>query len=208
MVLGNTTNIACLGSTRGSDLDAVISAIKTGQIKAKICIVISNKQDAYILEKAKSQGINAVFLDAKGKSREEYDKQIISLLEKNKIELVLLIGYMKILSEMFVSKYKNKIINVHPSLLPAFAGGMDKNVHQSVLDYGAKITGCTVHFVTDETDAGPIILEKAVLVEENDTAETLKEKVQKAEQEILPKAVELFVNGKLKIEGRKVRILK
>jgi len=206
--LGNTTNIACLGSTRGSDLDAVISAIQTGRIKAKISIVISNKQDAYILEKAKSQGINAVFLDAKGKSREEYDKEIISLIEKNKIDLVLLIGYMKILSEMFVSKYKNKIINVHPSLLPAFAGGMDKNVHQSVLDYGVKITGCTVHFVTDEIDSGQIILQKTVLVEENDTAESLKEKVQKAEQEILPKAVELFVNGKLKIEGRKVRILK
>ncbi len=206
--MGNTTNIACLGSTRGSDLDAVISAIQTGRIKAKISIVISNKQDAYILEKAKSQGINAVFLDAKGKSREEYDKEIISLIEKNKIDLVLLIGYMKILSEMFVSKYKNKIINVHPSLLPAFAGGMDKNVHQSVLDYGVKITGCTVHFVTDEIDSGQIILQKTVLVEENDTAESLKEKVQKAEQEILPKAVELFVNGKLKIEGRKVRILK
>lgn len=204
----NPVNIAVLGSTRGTDLDAVISSIKSGRINAKISIVISNKHDAVILEKAATHRIETLFLNPKGKSREEYDTEIITILESKNIGLVLLIGYMRILSNKFIEAFRNRIINVHPSLLPAFAGGMDKNVHQAVLEHGAKLTGCTVHFVDEETDSGPIILQKTVEVSDDDTADSLKEKVQKAEQEILPKAVKLFVEGKLKIEGRKVRMLR
>ena len=204
----NPVNIAVLGSTRGTDLDAVISSIKSGRINAKISIVISNKHDAVILEKAATHRIETLFLNPKGKSREEYDTEIITILESKNIGLVLLIGYMRILSNKFIEAFRNRIINVHPSLLPAFAGGMDKNVHQAVLEHGAKLTGCTVHFVGEETDSGPIILQKTVEVSDDDTADSLKKKVQKAEQEILPKAVKLFVEGKLKIEGRKVRMLR
>ncbi len=204
----NPVNIAVLGSTRGTDLDAVISSIKSGRINAKISIVISNKHDAVILEKAATHRIETLFLNPKGKSREEYDTEIITILESKNIGLVLLIGYMRILSNKFIEAFRNRIINVHPSLLPAFAGGMDKNVHQAVLEHGAKLTGCTVHFVDEETDSGPIILQKTVEVSDDDTADSLKKKVQKAEQEILPKAVKLFVEGKLKIEGRKVRMLR
>jgi len=206
--LTNPVNIAVLGSTRGTDLDAVISSIKSGRINAKISIVISNKHDAVILEKAATHRIETLFLNPKGKSREEYDTEIITILESKNIGLVLLIGYMRILSNKFIEAFRNRIINVHPSLLPAFAGGMDKNVHQAVLEHGAKLTGCTVHFVDEETDSGPIILQKTVEVSDDDTADSLKKKVQKAEQEILPKAVKLFVEGKLKIEGRKVRMLR
>jgi len=204
--LTNPVNIAVLGSTRGTDLDAVISSIKSGRINAKISIVISNKHDAVILEKAATHRIETLFLNPKGKSREEYDTEIITILESKNIGLVLLIGYMRILSNKFIEAFRNRIINVHPSLLPAFAGGMDKNVHQAVLEHGAKLTGCTVHFVDENTDTGPIILQRAVTVEENDTVETLKARVQRAEQEILPIAVELFVKGMLDIKGRRVYI--
>lgn len=201
-------NIAVLGSTSGSDLEAIFDAINSGSPKAGISVVISNKRDAYILERAKKHSVKAVFIDSSGKSREEFDKEILKILEKEKIGLVLLIGYMRLLSNEFVAKYRNKIMNVHPSLLPAFAGGIDKNVHQQVLEHGVKITGCTVHFVDEGADSGQIILQKAVPVNEDDTVDTLKEKVQKAEQEILPKAIDLFVRGKLKVEGRKVKLLK
>lgn len=201
-------NIAVLGSTRGTDLEAIINAINSGKLSARISVVISNKKDAYILERAKRHKIKAVFLEPSGKTREEYDKEIMKILDKLKIGLILLIGYMRYLSKEFVNRYKNKIMNVHPSLLPAFAGGMDRNVHQKVLEHGVKVTGCTIHFVDQGADTGPIILQKAVNIDDDDTVDTLKEKVQKAEQEIFPIAIELFIKGKLKVEGRRVRILK
>ena len=153
-------NLAVLGSTRGTDMQAVIDAIEKKQLNAEIKLVISNKQDAFILERAKNHNLNAVFLGPKGKSREEYDTELIQLIEKYKIDLILLIGYMKILSKEFVDKYKNKCLNIHPSLLPAFAGGMDRNVHEEVLKAGVKETGCTLHFITEEAYEGSILLQK------------------------------------------------
>ena len=153
-------NLAVLGSTRGTDMQAVIDAIEKKQLNAEIKLVISNKQDAFILERAKNHNLNAVFLGPKGKSREEYDTELIQLIEKYKIDLILLIGYMKILSKEFVDKYKNKCLNIHPSLFPAFAGGMDRNVHEEVLKAGVKETGCTLHFITEEADKKPILLQK------------------------------------------------
>ena len=173
-------NLAILGSTRGTDMQAVIDAIEKKQLNAEIKLVLSNKSDAFILERAKKHGLNAVFLDPKGKTREDYDKEIIQLIEKNKIDLILLIGYMKILSKAFVDKYKNICLNIHPSLLPAFAGGMDKNVHEEVLKAGVKETGCTLHFITEEADKGQIFLQKKVSIASNETVDSLKEKVQKA----------------------------
>jgi phosphoribosylglycinamide formyltransferase-1 len=201
--------LAVLGSTRGTDLQAIIDAIKSGLLKAEIVCVISNKKDAYILERAKQHGIEALFINPKGLTREEYDKLIMDEIEKRSpVDLILLIGYMRILSNQFVKKYKWRIINIHPSLLPAFAGGMDLNVHKAVLDYGVKVTGCTLHFVDEGVDTGPIILQKPVMVDDDDTPETLKAKVQKAEQEVLIEAIKLFQRGLIRIEGRRVRILK
>jgi len=200
--------IAVLGSTRGTDLEGIFKAIENGELEnVEITCVISNKKKAYILERARKHGVEAIFISSKGKTREEYDKLIAEELDKRNIDLILLIGYMRILSSWFVKKYKWKIMNIHPSLLPAFAGGMDLEVHKAVLEYGVKVTGCTLHFVDEGVDTGPIILQKPVYVEEEDTPETLKAKVQKAEQEIIIEAIKLYQEGRLKVEGRRVRIL-
>ncbi|MCD6155011.1 MAG: phosphoribosylglycinamide formyltransferase [archaeon GB-1867-097] len=200
--------IAVLGSTRGTDLEGIFKAIENGELEnVEIACVISNKKKAYILERARKHGVEAIFISSKGKTREEYDKLIAEELDKRNIDLILLIGYMRILSSWFVKKYKWKIMNIHPSLLPAFAGGMDLEVHKAVLEYGVKVTGCTLHFVDEGVDTGPIILQKPVYVEEEDTPETLKAKVQKAEQEIIIEAIKLYQEGRLKVEGRRVRIL-
>ena len=201
-------HLAVLASTRATDMQAIIDAINAKKLNAKISVVVSNKKDAYALERARKHGIDAVFVDSKGKEREEFDKEVDNALHKHKVDLILLIGYMRILSSWFVNKWKNKIMNIHPSLLPAFAGGMDKDVHQEVLNAGVKFTGATLHFVAEDIDSGPIILQKKVVVEENETVDTLKEKVQKAEQEIILKAIKLFAEGKIKVEGNKVKILR
>ena len=199
-------NIGVLASTKGTDLQAVIDAIQAKQLNAKISVVISNKEDAYALERARKHNIEAVFIDSKGKEREDFDREVNEVLEKHDVDLVLLMGYMRILSGWFVNKWKNKIMNIHPSLLPAFASGMDKDVHAEVLKAGVKETGCTLHFVTEDVDTGPIIMQKKVSVEKKDTIESLKAKVQKAEQEIIVKALGLYEEGKIKVEGNKVTI--
>lgn len=200
--------LGILASTKGTDMQAIIDAIGAKELDAEIKVVISDKEDAYALKRAKKHNLNAVFLDPKGKEREEYDKEIDKILEENKVELVLLIGYMKLISPWFVNKWLNKIMNIHPSLLPAYAGGMDLNVHEEVLKRGCKITGCSLIFIDEGADTGPIILQKIVDIEGDDTPETLKEKVQKAEQELLIEGINLFAEGKLKVEGKRVRILK
>ena len=197
-------NIGVLASTKATDMQAIIDAINAGKLDARISVVISNKKDAYALERAKKHNIRAIFLDPTGKEKGEYDKEIGRVLQNEKVELVLLIGYMKIISPWLVKKWKNRIINIHPSLLPAFAGGMDKDVHKEVLNAKVKVTGATLHFVTENVDSGPIILQKEVRIEENETVGTLKEKVQKAEQEIILKAIRLYSEGKIRVEGSKV----
>ncbi|MEK6891549.1 MAG: phosphoribosylglycinamide formyltransferase [Nanoarchaeota archaeon] len=198
--------IGVLASTRATDLQAVIDAINSKKINAEISVVISNKKDSYALERAKNNNINSVFVEQKNRSREEFDREVAKILDENKVILILLIGYMRYLSPWFVSKHRNKIMNIHPSLLPKYAGGMDKNVHELVLKNKEKITGATLHFVDEGADTGPIILQKEVRIDENETVGSLKEKVQKAEQEIIVKAVDLFEKGKIKVEKNKVII--
>lgn len=209
-------NIGVLASTKASDLQAVIDAIKSKKLNAKISVVISDKKDAYALERAKKHNIEAVFIDAKSKDimaiedkeerREAFDKKVAAELEKHNVELILLIGYMRIVSQWLVDKYRNKIMNIHPSLLPAFAGGMDKDVHAEVLKSGIKETGCTLHFVTEDVDVGPIILQKKIKVVDGETVDSLKEKVQKAEQEIIIRAMQLYSEDKIKVENGEVII--
>lgn len=192
--------IGILASTKGTDMQAIIDAINSKKLNAAISVVISNKEDSYALERAEKNNIKAVFIEAKGKEREAYDKEVAKELDKNKAGLVLLIGWLRILSPWFVRKYKNRIINIHPSLLPAFAGGMDMDVHQQVLERGCKVTGATLHFVDESVDHGHIIMQKAVEIAQDETAGTLKEKVQKAEQEIILKSLDLFAKGKIRVD--------
>ncbi|MEK6942777.1 MAG: phosphoribosylglycinamide formyltransferase [Nanoarchaeota archaeon] len=198
--------LGILASTNATDMQAVIDAIESKRLNAVISVVVSNKKDAYALERAKKHNIKSVFVESKGKEREHYDREVANVLNENNVELILLIGYMRILSPFFVRKYKNKIMNIHPSLLPAFAGGMDKNVHEEVLKANVEITGCTLHFVDESVDGGPIIMQKEVKIEKGETVESLKNKVQNAEQEIIVKAVDLYSKGKIKIHDNKVSI--
>ncbi|MBI2653956.1 phosphoribosylglycinamide formyltransferase [Candidatus Woesearchaeota archaeon] len=198
--------LGILASTRATDMQAIINAINSKKLNAVISVVISNKVYAYALERARNHGIRAVFVEQKGKTREEFDKEVAKVLDENNVDLILLIGYMRFLSPWFVNKYKNKIMNIHPSLLPKYAGGMDKDVHAEVLKNKEKITGCTLHFVDEGVDSGPIIMQKEVKIEKNETVDTLKEKVQKAEQEIIVKAIDLYEKGKIKVVGNKVVI--
>ncbi len=203
-----TLKIAVLGSTRGSDLQGVIDVLETGTLTdVEIVFVLSNKEDAGILDKARKHGLNPIFLDPTGKSREEYDDGVTKLCEDENIELILLIGYMKLMSNSFVDKWRNKVMNIHPSLLPLFAGGMDTNVHQEVLDAGMKESGCSLIFIDEGADTGPIILQKKVDVIDGETVDTLKDKVQKAEVETIIRGIELFRDGKLKVNGHDVHIV-
>ena len=198
--------IGILASTRATSAQGLIDAIADKKINAVISVLISNKKDAYALERAKKHSIKAVFIESKGKDREQYDKEIAEILDKNKVELILLIGYMRILSPWFVRKFKNRIINIHPSLLPKYAGAMDMDVHAEVLKNKEKMTGATLHFVDENVDTGPIITQKKVKIQKNETVDSLKSKVQKAEQEIIIKAIGLFEKGKIKVENNKVKI--
>ena len=200
--------IGVLASTRGSDLGVISEAIENEDLRGiEIAIVISNRENSYALERAREHGIEAAFVDPSGKDRKHYDEEVAYILEEKRVELILLIGYMKLLGPSFVDRFRGRIMNIHPSLLPAFPGGMDLNVHKMVLDSGVKITGCTLHFVDEGADTGPIALQKAVEIYEDDTPERLKERVQRAEGEILLRGIELFRDGLLKIEGRKVKVL-
>ncbi len=195
-------NIAVFVSGNGTNLEAIIDAISRGEIKAKIALVVSDNKDAYALVRAKKANVETFVLSPKDfKSREDYDRKIIKELEKRSVRLVVLAGFMRLLSPYFVRQYKNKIMNIHPALLPSFKG---THGIKDAFEYGMEMTGVTVHFVDGELDHGPIILQEAVSIDGDDTLETLEEKIHKVEHRLYPRAIRLFVEGKLKIEGRKV----
>jgi len=196
-------------SGSGTNLQSLIDSTKSGEINGEIAVVISDKEYAYGLERARANGIDAVFVDAKRyENRTAFNDEIVSLLKKHGIDLVVLAGYLKILSPEFISEYRNKIINIHPSLIPSFCGKgyYGLRVHEAVIEYGAKITGATVHFVDEEADPGPIILQEAVEVYWDDTPEVLQQRVLKIEHRLLPAAVKYYCDGRIEIEGRKVKI--
>lgn len=193
-------NIAVLISGGGTNLQALIDSAAENEINGEIKLVISNKKDAYGLERAKKNNIEAIY--------ENDEENIIKLLKEKNIGLIVLAGYLKIISPKFVDEFRNKIINIHPSLIPSFCGEgyYGKKVHKSVLDYGVKITGATVHFVNEEADAGPIIIQKCIDVLENDTVDTIAKRVLDIEHEILKKSVKLFCDNKIKFHSGRVFI--
>ncbi len=201
--------IAVLASTKGTDLQAIIDAIHAKKLKnVEIACVISDKKNCLALKKAQEDNIKTYYIDPKGKIREEFDEEIVEILQHEKVDLICLVGYMRILSPYFIEKFQNRIINVHPSLIPAFCGlsFYDKNVHEEVLKRGVKITGCTFHFLNEECDGGPIILQKTIAVSENDTPETLKTKVQALEKKYYPLVIDWIRKEKVKIRGNKTII--
>lgn len=186
--------IGILGSTRGTNLDAIVTAINQQQLDAEIAIVISNKPDAGILSKAAGFGIKSICIESKDKSREAFDQEVSARLHAHHVELVVLIGFMRILSAEFIHQWAGHIINVHPSLLPRHAGKMDLDVHRAVLAAQEAESGCTVHVVTEAVDAGPIVIQERCPVLFNDDEHMLKQRVQSLEGMALVKAVALFNN--------------
>ena len=184
--------LGVIGSTNGTDLQAVLDAIVSGKLNAEVSAVLSNQKNAYILERAENHNVPAVFVSHKGKTREEFDAEMTGVLKEYGVDLVLLVGFMRIVSAGFCREWENKLLNVHPSLLPKYAGGMDTNIHEEVLKNGDTETGCTIHFVTDEVDGGPILVQKKCNVESDDTAETLKIKVQQLEGEAFIEVINLI----------------
>lgn len=197
--------LGVLCSGRGTDLQSIIDAIARKEVTAEIAVVLTDKADAYALTRAEKAGIKAVCVNRKEYvDRESFEKAMVNELEAAGVTLVVLAGFMRILTPYFVRKYAGRLLNIHPALLPSFPGA---HAHRDVLAYGVKVSGCTVHFVDEGTDSGPIILQAAVPVLDDDTEETLGARVLAKEHVIYPQAIQLFCEGKLKIEGRKVRIL-
>ncbi|MFI5247167.1 MAG: phosphoribosylglycinamide formyltransferase [Nitrospirales bacterium] len=200
--------VAVLASGRGSNLQAVIDAIEAGTVQAKIVAVISNKKEAPALERARRHGLSDLFVDPKpyaGRpdSREAYDRELLDVLRRQDVELVLLAGYMRIVTTVLVEAFANRMMNIHPSLLPSFPG---LDVQKKAIEWGCKLAGCTVHFVTEGVDEGPIILQAAVPILDEDKPETLAARILEQEHMVYPRAVQLFAEGRLRVEGRRVFI--
>ncbi|MFH1721506.1 MAG: phosphoribosylglycinamide formyltransferase [Candidatus Altiarchaeota archaeon] len=194
--------IGVLVSGGGSNLGAIIEACNTGEIEGEVCVVLSDNKDAYGLERAKNHKIENYFVDKKEFSdREIFDGELVRILKNHHVELVCLAGYMRIISASFVKAFPNRIMNIHPALLPSFPG---LHVQKKAVDYGVKVSGCTVHFVDEEVDHGPIIIQKAVPVLDDDDGDSLAARILKHEHRIYPEAIRLFAEDRLKVEGRRV----
>jgi phosphoribosylglycinamide formyltransferase-1 len=197
-------NIAVFASGRGTNFAAIIRTTKLGKIKANLSLLVCDNPKAGAIGKAKRAGVKVALVKREDFSnKKDFEDRIIQHLEENKIDLIVLAGFMCLLSPEFVERYKGRIINIHPALLPSFKG---TEGIKDAFDYGVKVTGVTVHFVDEKTDHGPIILQAAIKIEENDTLESLEAKIHKVEHKLYPEAVRLFVEGKLNLEGRKVRV--
>lgn len=196
--------LGVLVSGSGTNLQAIIDRIESGEISAEVACVISNNADAYALTRAARHKIPVVVHEnARFSDRRSYDAATVEILRSHKVDLVILAGFMRILTDVMISAFPNAIMNIHPALLPSFQG---LHAQQQALDYGVRYSGCTVHFVDGGTDTGPIIMQSVVPVEQDDTEETLSARIQKAEHQTFAAAIKLFVEGRIRVDGRKVRI--
>ena len=197
--------IGVLLSGRGSNFEALAGSVAAGRIpNAEIAIALSNREDARGIEKARAFGIEARVISSGGLEREAYDKLVIAALQEKRVDLVCLAGYMRLLSPQFVAAFRNRILNIHPSLLPAFPG---LEAQRQALEHGAKFSGCTVHFVDENLDAGPIVLQACVPIEDSDTPETLAERILREEHRIYTEAVRIVLEERFRVEGRRVLVL-
>jgi phosphoribosylglycinamide formyltransferase-1 len=204
----NRLRIGVLASGGGTNLQALIDSCERGEIDGDIAVVISNVPKAGALERAQRHGIDTFCVASDGVSREDHEADIVECLEQHQVDLVCLAGYLRVLTPVMIDKFPGRIINTHPALLPSFGGkGMHGlNVHRAVLQYGCKVSGCTIHVVTLDVDGGPIVMQKSVPVLEDDTPETLQERVLKEEHKLYPRAVQLFAQGRIRLDGRRARI--
>ena len=197
--------LGVLCSGRGTNLQSILAAVESGQIPAPVGVVLTDKPDAKALERAEKAGIPHFCVNRKNYTdKQAFEEALVEKLRAHGVTLVILAGFMRILSPYFVHEFPGRILNIHPSLLPSFGGA---HAHRDVLAYGVKVSGCTIHFVDEGMDSGPIILQTAVPVLDSDDEDTLAARVLEQEHKLYPRAIELFLKGKLKIEGRKVRIL-
>jgi phosphoribosylglycinamide formyltransferase-1 len=197
-------NIAVFASGRGTNFAAIIRAVKKGALKANLSLLVCDNPKAACLGRAKRARIRVALVKREDfLNKKDFESEIIKHLAENKIDLIVLAGFMRLVSPELVKQYKGRILNIHPALLPAFKG---TEGIKDAFDYGAKVTGVTVHFVDEELDHGPIILQQAVKIAEDDTVDSLEEKIHKIEHKLYPEAIRLFIEGKLRIEGRKVLI--
>ena len=199
--MANTHRLGILLSGRGSNFMAIADNVAAGKIPAEIAVVISNRPNAPGLEEAQRRGFAARLIPSKGLEREQYDRLVVEALKEKQVDLVCLAGFMRLLSPYFVSQFPNRILNIHPALLPAFPG---LEAQRQALEHGVKITGCTVHFVDENLDAGPIVLQTAIPVLDDDTAETLSARILKEEHWLYSEAIKLVLSGCWRIEGRRV----
>lgn len=195
--------IAVFASGRGTDLQSIIDSVQAGKLDAQIVLVGSDVESAMALERARKHGLPAVFFNPEGKSKEAYYSEIAREIKSRSVELIVLAGFMRVVPPAFISEFENRVINIHPSLLPSFLG---LRPQKQALDRGVKTSGCTVHFVTPSVDAGQIILQKAVEVKEGDNEETLSARILEEEHKLLPKAIQLLAEKRLKIEERTVKV--
>ncbi len=199
--------LAVLVSGGGTNLQAIIDSIENQYVPAEIAVVISNKQDTYALERAKKHNIPSIFINHKDFStREDFEQTLITEIDKRQVELICLAGFMRVLTPFFVGHYKHRILNIHPALLPSAKGLYGEHVHEAILNSGAKYSGCTVHFVTEDVDGGPIIVQKIVAVHDDDTPHVLAERILVKEHIAYPEAIKLFAENKLEIIGNRVKI--
>ena len=194
--------IGVLLSGRGSNFEAIADSVAAGRIpNAEIAVVASNRENAPGIEKARQRGLEAVVIPSKGRQREEYDREVVALLEAKKVDLVCLAGFMRLLSPYFVEHFRHRILNIHPALLPAFPG---LEAQKQALEWGVKYSGCSVHFVDENLDAGPLVAQAVVPVHDDDTEEVLAARILREEHRIYTEAVNLVLGGKFRIEGRRV----
>ena len=191
--------IAVMASGSGTDLQSILDACRSGQIPGKVNLVISNNSDAYALDRGRQHGAECIFIDHRGKSREQHEREITEAIDARGIQLIVLAGWLRMFTSYFTDKYKNKIINIHPALLPRYGGkGMHgMHVHDAVIKAGDRVSGCTVHFVTEEVDGGPVIAWYRVAVPDGDTPEALQARVLEAEHILLPLVVQWFAEGRI-----------
>jgi phosphoribosylglycinamide formyltransferase 1 len=202
--MSKIVNLGVLVSGSGSNLQSIIDNIEKGSLPARIRVIVSNNPEAFAIERARKHGIPVVVIEPKSaSSREEYDQRLVDTLKSHDVELVVLAGFMRVLSPLFLRAFPMRIMNIHPAILPSFPG---THGQKKAFDYGVKFSGCTVHFADEGVDTGPIIIQGIVPVYDTDTEETLSQRILKEEHRIYPKAIRLYAEGKLLVEGRKVRV--
>ncbi len=197
------TNVGVLASGRGTDFQSLVDAVERGDLKVELALLVCNNRDAPVIERARRHGIPWKYIDHRGKTREGFEAEVIAALQGAGVDLVVFAGFMRLVSSRFIIRYSHRIINIHPSLLPAFPG---THAQRDALAHGVRVSGCTVHFVDESVDGGPIILQRAVPVLQGDSEENLAARILEEEHKLLPLAVRLFAEGRLRVEGRRVLI--